>query len=191
MNYPKLRQYATLGWLAACSPLLILAQPLAPTTATERQASLIEKRKMAAASSINTGWRNVGPTVMSGRVVDLDVNPADPTEFYVAYATGGLWHTTNNGQSFNPIFDQEDVIGLGDVTVHWPSRTIWLGTGEANASRSTYSGLGVYKSTNNGQSWEYLGLPESHHIGEIIVHPADANTAWVAVTGHLYTPNKE
>lgn len=191
MKYPKLRQVTAFCWLAACAPLLILAQPLAPTTAAERQASLAEKRKLAATSSINTGWRNVGPTVMSGRVVDIDVNPADPTEFYVAYATGGLWHTTNNGQSFTPIFDQEDVIGLGDVTVHWPTRTIWLGTGEANASRSTYSGLGVYKSTNNGQSWEYLGLPESHHIGEIIVHPADANTAWIAVTGHLYSPNKE
>ena len=166
------------------------AQPIA-TPAAERLKSLQEKRKMAANSTWKTGFRNVGPHVMSGRVVEVEVNPADPTEFYVAYATGGLWHTTNNGLSFTPIFDDEDVIGIGDVGVHWPSRTIWIGTGEANASRSTYSGVGVYKSTNNGKSWQYLGLPESHHIGKVMPHPTDTNIAWVAATGHLYTPNRE
>ncbi|MCU0396368.1 MAG: hypothetical protein MUF29_10700, partial [Chitinophagaceae bacterium] len=179
---------------ASCLSILhisLSAQEVQPTPAADRLKSLADKRTMAAASPFKTAFRNVGPTVMSGRVVDIDVNPEDPTEFYVAYATGGLWHTTNNGQSFTPIFDQEDVIGLGDVTVHWPSRTIWLGTGEANASRSTYSGIGVFKSADNGKTWQYLGLPESHHIGEIIVHPTQAGTAWVAVTGHLYSPNKE
>jgi photosystem II stability/assembly factor-like uncharacterized protein len=169
----------------------VQAQNPGPTPATDRLKSFEEKRKLANNSPFTTAFRNVGPNVMSGRVVAIDVNPADPTEFYVAYATGGLWHTTNNGQSFLPIFDSEDVIGLGDVSVHWPTRTIWLGTGEANASRSTYSGLGVYKSADNGKTWQYLGLPESHHIGEVLLHPTDANTAWVAATGHLYTPNKE
>jgi len=167
----------------------LLAQ--SPTPAALRQQSLTAKSVLQRNSPFATKFRNVGPNVMSGRVVDLDVNPADATEFYVAYATGGLWHTTNNGLSFSPIFDSAEVIGLGDVTVHWPSRTIWLGTGEANSSRSSYSGLGVYKSQNNGATWQYLGLPESHHIGEIVLHPTDPNTAWVAVLGHLYSANKE
>jgi photosystem II stability/assembly factor-like uncharacterized protein len=114
-----------------------------------------------------------------------------PTEFYVAYATGGLWYTTNNGQSFIPVFDSADVIGIGDIAVNWKTRTIWVGTGEVNSSRSSYSGIGVYKSSDNGKHWEYLGLPESQHIGKIQLHPADNNTAWVAVLGHLYSPNKE
>ena len=59
------------------------------------------------------------------------------------------------------------------------------------SSRSSYAGLGVYKSTDNGKTWEWLGLPESHHIGRIILHPTDKNTAWVAVLGHLYSANKE
>lgn len=162
-----------------------------PTNGLERQNSLANKRLMATNSPFKTAFRNIGPSVMSGRVVDIAVNPADPTEFYVAYATGGLWHTTNNGQSFTPIFDQEDVIFLGAVAVHWPSRTIWVGTGEANSSRSSYSGIGVYKSSNNGASWRYLGLQESHHIAKIAVHPTDTAIAWVAVLGHLYSPNKE
>lgn len=186
---PKLTRIALLGLCLQTISIFLQAQ--APTPAGLRQKSLEAKKRLASQSPFATAFRNVGPTVMSGRVVDVDVNPADPTEFYVAYATGGLWHTTNNGLSFSPIFDSAEVITLGDVAVHWPSRTIWVGTGEANSSRSSYSGIGVYKSVNNGKSWQYLGLPESHHIGEIIVHPTDANTAWVAVLGHLYSPNKE
>ena len=128
---------------------------------------------------------------MSGRVVDVDVNPNDPTEFYVAYATGGLWHTTNNGQSFIPVFDHEDVIGIGDIAVNWHDGEIWVGTGEANSSRSSYSGIGIYKSIDTGRTWQYLGLPESQHIGKIILHPQNKNIAWVAATGHLYSPSKE
>jgi photosystem II stability/assembly factor-like uncharacterized protein len=171
--------------------MTLTAQQVKPTEATERLKSLAAKRTLAGQSPFSTSFRNIGPTVQGGRVVELAVNPDDPTEFYAAYATGGLWHTTNNGQSFTPVFDHEDVIFLGTVAVHWPTRTIWVGTGEANSSRSTYSGLGVYKSTNNGKSWEYLGLPESHHIGALKLHPSNPDIAWVAATGHLYSPNKE
>lgn len=176
-------------------PLLIITNSLiaqiAPTPAADRIASLETKKAMAAASPYNTAFRSVGPATMSGRVADLSVNPADPTEFYVAYATGGLWHTTNNGQSFKPVFDSEAVIGLGALAVDWQHQTIWLGTGEANSSRSSYSGIGMYKSADGGKSWHYTGLPESHHIARIVLHPTDTATAWVAVTGHLYSPNKE
>ncbi len=163
-----------------------------PTTAADRLNGL-QKRKLLEKDTIlnSIKFRNIGPSTMSGRVVDVDVNPADPTEFYVAYATGGLWHTTNNGQSLIPIFDNENVIGLGDIAVNWQTKTIWVGTGEANSSRSSYAGIGVYKSSNNGKTWDYLGLPESHHIGKVQLHPTNDNIAWVAALGHLYSPNKE
>jgi photosystem II stability/assembly factor-like uncharacterized protein len=134
---------------------------------------------------------------MSGRVSDIEANPNDPTEFYVAYASGGLWHTINNGLSFKPVFDSEDIITIGDIAVQWASQrkdsvhTIWIGTGEVNSSRSSYAGIGVYKSDNSGKTWQYLGLPDSHHIGKIQLHPTNDNIAWVAVLGHLYSPNKE
>jgi photosystem II stability/assembly factor-like uncharacterized protein len=136
-------------------------------------------------------FRNIGPTIMSGRVVDIDANPDDPTEFYVAYATGGLWHTTNNGQSFTSIMDSLDVLFIGDIAVNWRSRAIWVGTGEVNSSRSSYAGIGLYKSANNGKTWEYLGLPESHHIGKVQLHPTNDNIAWVAALGHLYSANND
>ena len=184
--------YRTLAiLLIAIFSTVLTAQTVKPTPAADRMKSLAAKRELANQSTITTPFRNVGPTVMGGRVVEIAVNPEDPTEFYAAYATGGLWHTTNNGQSFTPVFDNEDVIFLGTVAVHWPSRTIWVGTGEANSSRSTYSGIGVYKSTDNGKSWQHLGLTESHHIGDIVLHPTNPNIAWVAVTGHLYSPSKD
>ncbi|WP_288979937.1 glycosyl hydrolase [uncultured Flavobacterium sp.] len=135
--------------------------------------------------------KNIGPTIMSGRVVDLAVNPKNPTEFYVAYATGGLWHTNNNGTSFTPVMDSAETVNCGSVTVDWNSGTIWVGTGEVNASRSSYAGVGVLKSSDKGKTWENLGLKDSHHISRIWVNPSNLNEIVVAAVGHLYTTNKE
>jgi len=165
---------------------------LKASTAAERLSG-ISKRKLLDERSLvsNVKFRNVGPTIMSGRVTDLEVNPADPTEFYVAYASGGLWHTTNNGLSFDPIFDHEDAITIGDIAVNWKNRSIWIGTGEVNSSRSSYAGTGMYLSEDSGKTWMHKGLPESHHIGKVLLHPSDDKTLWVAVLGHLFSANPE
>ncbi|NUQ25648.1 MAG: glycosyl hydrolase [Saprospiraceae bacterium] len=168
-----------------------LTQP--PFTPAVERIKSFEQRKALKEKSIanEVKFRNVGPTVCSGRVVDLEVSPADASHFYVAYASGGLWKTTNNGTTFEPLFDREAVMTIGDIAVNWKTNTIWIGTGENNSSRSSYSGVGMYKSTNGGKTWQHLGLGESHHIGRIVLHPSNPNIAWVAVLGHLYSPNQE
>ena len=128
---------------------------------------------------------------MSGRVVDLAVNPDNPAEFYVAYASGGLWYTNNNGTSFQPVMDSAPTLNCGSVTVNWKTNEIWVGTGEVNASRSSYAGIGLLKSTNNGKTWENLGLQDSHHISRVWVNPINSNEIVVAALGHLYTTNEE
>jgi len=165
-------------------------QPATPSTLIEKSLEL--KHVLMQQSRVkNIPFTNIGPTVMSGRVTDLDVNPENPIEFYVAYASGGVWHTVNNGASFVPILDSAHTQNVGDIAVHWPTRTIWVGTGENNSSRSSYAGIGVLKSIDNGKTWEHVGLPDSHHIGRILINPDNPNTVIVGATGHLYSSNNE
>jgi photosystem II stability/assembly factor-like uncharacterized protein len=119
------------------------------------------------------------------------VNPEWPSEFYVAYASGGVWHTQNNGMSFEPVFDQEAMLTIGDIAVDWKRKAIWIGSGENNSSRSSYSGIGIYKGKVGQKEWTYCGLGESHHIGRIILDEENPDQAWVASLGHLYSQNKE
>ena len=107
-----------------------------PTLPEEVAKSLVSKVTLTENSVLkNIPLNNIGPTVMSGRVADLEVNPQDPTEFYVGYASGGVWHTKNNGTTFTPIMDNTVTINVGDIGIHWPSKTIYVGTGENISSR--------------------------------------------------------
>lgn len=138
-----------------------------------------------------TKFESIGPTIMSGRVVDIAVNENNPQEFYVAYASGGLWYTNNNGNSFEPVMDTAKTQNCGSIAVDWNSGTIWVGTGEVNSSRSSYAGIGVLKSSDKGKTWQNMGLPESHHISKIVINPKNNQEVIVGVLGHLYSKNNE
>jgi photosystem II stability/assembly factor-like uncharacterized protein len=137
-------------------------------------------------------YRSIGPTRQSGRFVDFAVPLQRPGTFYAATGSGHLWKTENHGLTYEVLFDTEAVYSIGDITVA-PSDPdiLYLGSGEANNSRSTYWGDGVYKSTDAGESWTNVGLPESHHIGRIVVHPSNPDLVYVAALGHLYSENPE
>ncbi len=163
-----------------------------PTSAEARRAALEQRQALFADSPLALmPAANIGPAIMSGRVADIDAHSADPSHFMVAYASGGLWVTWNNGQSFDPLFDHEAVMTIGDIAVDWDSGTIWVGTGENNSSRSSYSGDGVYKSTDWGNTWSHKGLSGTHRTGRILLHPDDPNTVWVASVGALYSTNED
>ena len=163
---------------------------LAPTPAAERL-SVNDQRASSDAASWTAGLdlRCVGPTVMSGRVVDIAVDSPDGRIFYVAYASGGLWRTVNHGTSFEPLFDDALTITLGAIAVHPETGRIWAGTGEVNSSRSSYAGTGMYTSDDGGETWQHAGLGDAHHIGRIVLDPGNADIAYAAVLGPLYSAN--
>ncbi|MEH6536687.1 MAG: glycosyl hydrolase [Psychroserpens sp.] len=171
--------------------LFINAQQPATSSQTIEDA-LSKKQNLSETSLVkNVAFENIGPTIMSGRVTDLAVNPDNPTEFYVGYASGGVWHTINNGTTFNPILDTSETQNVGDIAVDWKTKTIWVGTGENNSSRSSYAGIGILKSTDNGKTWQNMGLKDAHHIGRILINPNNPDEVVVGATGHLYSPNQE
>ncbi len=115
----KITQYSLFLFLLSVT-IITNAQQSRPSSAADRLKGLQQRQVLEKRSTVNgVKFRNIGPSVMSGRVADLEANPQDPTEFYVAYASGGLWHTINNGLSFTPIFDSADVITIGDLAVDW------------------------------------------------------------------------
>ncbi|MGM0463670.1 MAG: WD40/YVTN/BNR-like repeat-containing protein, partial [Bacteroidota bacterium] len=137
-------------------------------------------------------YRSIGPTRQGGRYVDFAVVDKNPTTFYAALATGGLWFTEDNGITFDILFEDAGAISIGDIAVDQNNPDIvWVGTGEANNSRTAYYGDGIYRSDDRGETWKNMGLPESGHIGRIIIHPDDSDIVWVAALGHLYSENEE
>lgn len=132
-------------------------------------------------------FRGIGPAMCSGRIVDLAVDPVVDSRWFVAAASGGVWRTTNNGTTFEPVFDGEGSYSIGCVAIDPSNRhTVWVGTGENNSQRSVSWGDGVYRSRDGGKSWENLGLRNSEHIGRIAIDPRNSDVVWVAAQGPLW-----
>src|SRR3954449_2115319 len=113
--------------------------------------------------------RSLGPALATGRIQDIDIDPKNPSVWYVATAFGGLWKTVNRGITFKPIFDDQGSFTLCCVVVDPKnSNVVWVGSGENASQRSAQFGDGVYKSTDAGQTWARVGLETSEHIGKIL-----------------------
>ena len=135
--------------------------------------------------------RCIGPANMGGRIVDIVGVESDPNTFYVASAGGGVWKTTDGGNAFTPIFDDQPTQCIGAVAVcQGKPDVVYVGTGEGNPRNSVSWGSGVYKSIDGGKTWKHCGLSDTHHIGRVVVHPTDPDTAYVAALGHFWGPNR-
>jgi photosystem II stability/assembly factor-like uncharacterized protein len=141
-------------------------------------------------------FRNLGPFRTAAWVTEVAV-PETPARdhlytMYAATRSGGLWKTTNGGTTWAPISDSVGAAAVGAVALA-PSNSniVWMGTGEQANARSSYSGKGVFKSTDAGATWQFAGLPDSHHIARIVIHPTKPDVAYVAAMGHLFSRNEE
>tara|TARA_B100001769_G_scaffold261314_1_gene242622 strand:- start:148 stop:2748 length:2601 start_codon:yes stop_codon:yes gene_type:complete len=154
--------------------------------------SFHEHIKLKNQSNIHLDWISLGPVLNSARVESIQVDEKNPGTMYVAFGSGNLWKTINNGITWKPIFENQPSLGIGDIALA-PSNSdiIYVGTGESlkKARNFTMPGTGMYRSTNGGDTWEHIGLEDSWHIGEISVHPTNPDIVLVSVLGHFWSKN--
>ena len=130
--------------------------------------------------------------MQGGRIEAIAVTPGRTSTIYAGAGIGGLWKSINNGTTWTPVFDKESTASIGAVAVAASDPNIvWVGTGEVLMARSSYAGTGIYKSTDAGAHWTNMGLAESHHIAQVVIHPRDPNRVWVAVIGRQYSESDE
>jgi photosystem II stability/assembly factor-like uncharacterized protein len=166
-----------------------LASAAEYTSVETRLKSWAQQQQMQASSPFaGVQWRAIGPAIQGGRVVDIEAVPGQENQYYVAFASGGVWKTTNNGQSFTPLSDSLPNMICGDLAID-PQKpdVLWLGSGEANGSRSSYSGLGIFKSDDGGKSFQAKGLAGADRIARVLVDPQNSERIIVAVQGPLYS----
>jgi photosystem II stability/assembly factor-like uncharacterized protein len=186
--------------LALAFAVLLTAVVTYPSAQTARKAdaeflrrayeTYVAQRKASPHASVP--WSYLGPTNISGRSTDIAVADKDGRRrIYAAYATSGIWKTDDDGASWQAVWEHMPTTSIGDIAVT-PSNPdiLWVGTGEANIFRASMAGVGVYKSTDAGLTWQHMGLTDSQTIGRIIVHPTNANIVYVAASGHEWTDNE-
>lgn len=136
-------------------------------------------------------WQFIGPKNTSGRMTDVAVSP-DKDFILVASASGGVWKTTDEGDTWFPIFEKEISSSIGDIAIAPSDKNIiWVGTGESNIFRSSHAGCGIYKSTDGGKTFSHMGLENSNTISRIIIHPENPDIVFVGVSGNEWTPNPD
>jgi photosystem II stability/assembly factor-like uncharacterized protein len=175
--------------------LLLLAVIMMSSFAYAGQKKDKEKKQESVDTLINSSlvsglkWRSIGPAFTSGRIADFAVNPDNPSEFYVAVASGNIWKTTNRGLTFKPVFDKYGAYSVGCLAMD-PNNpnVIWAGTGENNHQRALGYGDGVYKTVDGGKSWKNMGLKNSRQIGMILIDPRNSDVVYVAAEGSLWGP---
>ena len=177
------------------APLSALAQGQAPKQEEPKkeEPKKEEPRRppdpMSQASFMGMRMRLIGPAFTSGRVVGFAVDPSKPSRYFVAAASGGVWRTTNSGNTWTPVFDNEGSYSIGAITLDPKNPlTVWVGTGENNSQRSVSYGDGVYRSDDGGRSWKNMGLKKSEHIARILIDPRNSSTVYVAAQGPLWGP---
>ena len=137
-------------------------------------------------------FRDIGPAVTSGRIHDIQIDPKDSSTLWVATAGGGIWKTTSKGLMWKDVFAGQPDDSFGALAIFEKNpQIVWAGSGEQNNRQSSSWGGGVYRTTNGGETWMYLGLHETRSIGRVVLDPVNADTAYIAAVGNLWAANPD
>ncbi len=135
-------------------------------------------------------FRSIGPAA-GGRVARVAGVPGDPSVYYAATASGGVWKSVDGGHTFKSVFDDQPISSIGSIAIA-PSdpNVVYVGSGEANIRGNVGAGNGIYKSVDAGKTWTHVWTQEGQ-IGTMAVDPRNADVAFAAVLGHAFGPNPE
>lgn len=137
-------------------------------------------------------WEFAGPTNVGGRVVDIEFDPNNPSIIYAGFSTGGVFKSFDAGNTWLPVFDEQAVLTVGDIAIDpTNSNVVYVGTGEANGGHNNFPGGGVFKSTDAGATWNFLGLEGTTSIGRIVINPQNTDELYLASVGSYFSPNPE
>lgn len=194
MNY--LFNSLTVFTLALLSPGYIDGQIKTPILSGKDKVAMFSKLDEMKASSPfkNLKWQYIGPTNISGRSTDVEaVTPRGGNyTIWLGSATGGIWKSTNEGTTFEPVFEGMPTASTGDIAIDPKNPdVVWVGTGEANIYRSSNAGCGVFKTSDGGKSWKLMGLENTYTIARVRINPENPDIIYVAATGHEWTPNAD
>lgn len=174
-------------------PISLIAQITKPTSGVQKLEAFAKQKQLLHQSPFKSlEWRLVGPDIRSGRCTDVAGITGNHLIMYAGFATGGLWKTEDDGKNWKPIFDKEATQSIGSFALA-PSNPdiIYLGTGEANIFRASLPGIGMYKSTDGGNSFSHIGLENTGTIARVVIHPANTNIVYVAASGNEWSYNKD
>jgi photosystem II stability/assembly factor-like uncharacterized protein len=183
--------------LSAASLLAFYIFPLfaqiVPATGADKVAAFRKQSELIRQSPFSQlRWRNIGPDNISGRCTEVAGISGKRNIIYASFATGGFWKTTDGGENWVSLFDGQGTQSIGSFALA-PSnpQVIYLGTGEANIFRASLPGMGMYKSTDGGQSWTHIGLENTGTIARIVVHPQNPDIVYAAASGNEWSYNPD
>ncbi|MBV8198323.1 MAG: hypothetical protein JO263_09310 [Candidatus Eremiobacteraeota bacterium] len=140
----------------------------------------------------NMSWRAIGPATAGGRVTSVAGIATSPKLYYLGAAGGGVWKSENSGQTWDPVFDKENIAAIGAVTIDpTDEKIVWVGTGESNPRNDVSYGNGLYKTTDGGEHWFRAGLEATRSISRILVDPRNHNHVIVGALGDVFSDNPQ
>lgn len=163
------------------------------STGIERKNAFKKHTDLIKKSSYNNlNWRLLGPDNTSGRCTDVWGIEGNKNIMYAGFATSGFWKTEDAGKTWQPLMDKEATQAIGNFAISKSDpNIIYVGTGEANILRASLPGMGMYKSTDAGKTWQHLGLENTSTIARVVIHPTNPNIVYVAASGNEWSYNAD
>lgn len=136
-------------------------------------------------------WKLEGPANIGARINCIEIHPTIPNVIYIGYSHGGVWRTTNGGQSWTSVFDNQSFLSIADIEIDPSNGIVYVATGDPNISGYPFIGDGLWCSLDNGSTWQHIGLEDQRIISKIVLNPQFPNTLYIGAMGLPFERNND